>query len=334
MLLASPQTATSKANPALSPFFKGGRQAAPSRAGRPSRRRTHERPARQPQPAARSRHRLHRRTGTGRAQGLDDHPCRRQGRHPDPALLLPRQAGDRRQLPHVPGRSGEDAQARAGLRHAGHGRHEGRHAQRQGAEVAAQRDGDAADQPSARLPDLRPGRRVRAAGRVDGLRPLGQPVRRAQARGRRRGPGPAGRHRHDPLHPVHALRALHRGSRGDLRARRHAARREPGHRHIRRQAIGHRAVGQRDRRMPGRRIDQQGVPFQGASLGTDREGVARLPRCARQQPVPARAPRRSAAFGAARQRGGQRMLAVGPRSLLAPGPVRGRSRDQAPDPRG
>ena len=41
------------------------------------------------------------------------------------------------------------------------------------ARCAAQRDGIPADQPSAGLPDLRPGRRVRVAGRVDGLRPLG-----------------------------------------------------------------------------------------------------------------------------------------------------------------
>ena len=47
------------------------------------------------------------------------------------------------------------------------------------------------------------------------------------------------------------------------------------------------------------------------------------------QPVPARAPRRSAAHRAARQRSGQRVLAVGPRPLFAPGPVRRRPRDHA-----
>ena len=44
--------------------------------------------------------------------------------------------------------------------------------------------------------------------------------------------------------------------------------------------------------------------------------VARLPRRAGQQPVPARPPRRRAAQRAARQRGGQRVLAVRPRPLL------------------
>ena len=39
------------------------------------------------------------------------------------------------------------------------------------------RDGIPADQPSARLPDLRPGRRVRPAGPGDGLRHRPQPLR-------------------------------------------------------------------------------------------------------------------------------------------------------------
>src|SRR3546814_8508501 len=70
-------------------------------------------------------------------------------------------------------RSGrEDGQAGAGLRHAGDGRHEGPDTERQGAQVAAQRDGIPADQPSAGLPDLRPWLRVRTAGPVAGLRPF------------------------------------------------------------------------------------------------------------------------------------------------------------------
>ena len=46
------------------------------------------------------------------------------------ALLLPRQAPDRGQLPHVPGGSGEGAEAAAGLRHAGRRGHEDLHASR------------------------------------------------------------------------------------------------------------------------------------------------------------------------------------------------------------
>src|SRR3546814_1006621 len=83
------------------------------------------------------------------------------------------------------------------MRHAGDGRHEGPDTERQGAQVAAQRDGIPADQPSAGLPDLRPGRRVRTAGPVAGLRPFGLALLRAQARGGRRGHGPAGRPRSD-----------------------------------------------------------------------------------------------------------------------------------------
>ena len=61
---------------------------------------------------------------------------------------------------------------------------------------ARRRDGIPADQPSARLPDLRPGRRVRSAGPGDGLWPRRlQPLPREQARGRRQIYGPAGQDR-------------------------------------------------------------------------------------------------------------------------------------------
>jgi hypothetical protein len=48
-----------------------------------------------------------------------------QAGHLHPAFLLPQETVHRRQLPHVPGGSGKGAQAPAGLRHAGHRRHEG-----------------------------------------------------------------------------------------------------------------------------------------------------------------------------------------------------------------
>ena len=48
------------------------------------------------------------------------------------------------------------------------------------------------------------------------------------------------------------------------------ARREPADRHLRRQAADDRTVRQRHRRLPGRRADQQGVPFPRAAVGTDR----------------------------------------------------------------
>ncbi len=111
------------------------------------------------------------------------------GRRRDPALLLPRAPVDRRQLPHVPGRGeARPAQAAGELRAAGRrqaGDLRPSHADR--AEGAQRRDGIPADQPSARLPDLRPGRRVRPAGPGDGLRFRPQPLSREQARRARQG---------------------------------------------------------------------------------------------------------------------------------------------------
>ena len=72
------------------------------------------------------------------------------------------------------------------------------------------RDGVPADQPSARLPDLRPGRRMRPAGPGDGLRRRRQPLPGEQARGRGQVYRPAGQDDHEPLHPLHALRPLRR----------------------------------------------------------------------------------------------------------------------------
>ena len=94
-----------------------------------------------------------------------------------------------------------------------------------GQEGARGGDGVPAHQPSARLPDLRPGRRVRPAGPGDGLRGRLLALSRAEAGGDRHGPRAAGRDLHDALHLLHALRAVHhRGRRragdGADRARR------------------------------------------------------------------------------------------------------------------
>ena len=142
-------------------------------------------------------------------EGRDDHPRHRRARRLRAALLLPRQAAHRGQLPHVPGRGGEGAQADAGLRHAGDGRHEDPHPVAEGHRGPEGDDGVPADQSSAGLPDLRPGRRVRAAGSGHGLRPRHLALQRAQARREGQEPRTAGLHRHDALHPLHALRALH-----------------------------------------------------------------------------------------------------------------------------
>ena len=76
----------------------------------------------------------------------------------------------------------EGAQADAGLRHAGDAGHDRAHQERQGDQGAAGGDGVPADQPPARLPDLRPGRRVPAAGPGGRLRRVVVALRRGKAR--------------------------------------------------------------------------------------------------------------------------------------------------------
>ena len=106
------------------------------------------------------------------------------------------------------------------------------HALADGAQGARRRDGIPADQSSARLPDLRPGRRMRSAGPVDGLRHRFQPLPREQARGRGQISRRAGQDLDEPLHPVHALCALCHRSGGRARARRHRPRRGHGDHHL------------------------------------------------------------------------------------------------------
>ncbi len=94
---------------------------------------------------------------------------------------------------------------------------------------------------------------------------------------------------------------------------------KPADRYLRRQAADHRNFRQRHRRVPGGRADQQSVSVPRTSVGIDGARVAGLSRCHGLEPVPACASRRSAAHRAARERGGQRMLAVGSRPLFASG---------------
>ena len=79
-----------------------------------------------------------------------------------------------------------------------------------GQEGARRGDGVPAHQPPARLPDLRPGRRVRPAGPGDGLRVRRHPLPREQARRRGQVYRPARRDQDEPLHPLHALHPLRR----------------------------------------------------------------------------------------------------------------------------
>ena len=122
-----------------------------------------------------------RRQGDRGAGQLDGDRSRQPARHLHPAFLLSQEAVDRRQLPHVPGASGEGTQAAACLRHAGDRGHEGLHAFGGRHASAERRDGVSADQPSARLPDLRSGRRMPAAGSGGGLRRQQLALRRSRS---------------------------------------------------------------------------------------------------------------------------------------------------------
>ena len=97
-----------------------------------------------------------------------------------------------------------------------------------GAQGAQGRDGVPADQPSARLPDLRSGRRMRSAGSGDGLWRRFVALRREQARRRGQVYRGACQDLDEPLHPMHALRALRDRSRGRSGARRDRPRRGHG----------------------------------------------------------------------------------------------------------
>jgi NADH-quinone oxidoreductase subunit G len=142
----------------------------------------------------------------------------------DPAdIYIPRfcyheKLSRRRQLPHVPGRGREGAEAAAGLRDAGRRRHEGLHQVAAGDRRAAATmefllinhplDCPICDQGGeCELQDLAMG--------------YGRDISRFAERkrvGQGQESGAAGLDRHDALHPLHALRALRPGNRRDTRS--------------------------------------------------------------------------------------------------------------------
>ena len=177
---------------------------------------------------------------------------------------------------------------------------------REGPEGAPRRHGNAADQPSARLPDLRPGRRVRSAGPGDGLRFRPRPVRGKQARGARQEFRPAGRDQHEPLHPLHPLHPLPDRDRRGRGTRRHRARRGDGDHDLYRARARLGTVGQHHRSVPGRGADLEALCVRRPPLGIAQDRVGRRARCGRQQ-YPHRFARRAGpARPAAAQRGGER----------------------------
>ena len=192
----------------------------------------------------------------------------KHGGRAHPALLLPPGASGRRRVPHVPGRGREGAEARARLRDLGRRRAGRARARREGARGAQGRARVAAHQPPARLPDLRPGRRVRAAGlHVPGRARRGPRYREPKRFNPVEDFGGDVAVRRQPLHPVHALRALHGRRRARPGAERQRARRPRGDRQVRGQGPHAPVGGQRRRPLPGRRAAVQGLPEQGARLG-------------------------------------------------------------------
>ena len=142
-----------------------------------------------------------------------------QGRRRDPGLLLrPEARRPGRRLPDVPGRDRGDPETADLLLDPGP-RRDGRPHPHRAGQARAERGGRVpARQPPARLPRLRQGRRVPAAGHHAGL------GTRQKPRDRRKAPLPeagrtlaAGRDRPRALHPLLPLRALQPGG---LRGRR------------------------------------------------------------------------------------------------------------------
>ena len=140
---------------------------------------------------------------------------RRAQRHLHPALLLPPADGAGGHVPDVHRRDRHRTRPRspAGVHDPRRARHEGRHGERGHQEGAGRRPRVPADQPPARLPRVRQGRRVPAAGPDALLRPGREPVRRGEAALREadhdqrpRGPRPRALHPVRPLHPVRRSR--------------------------------------------------------------------------------------------------------------------------------
>ncbi len=177
-------------------------------------------------------------------------------------------------------------QAGARLPDAGEGRHGRRHRQREG---EGGPEGDAripAAQPSARLPDVRPGRRVLAAGLQLQLRPRVQPAGRS-----RRTCKPDKDYIGDQITlftdrciMCTPLRAVHPRDQRHGRAAGHQPRHARGDRHLPRRAVQQQAGRQRRRSLPGRRAVQQGFPLQAARLV-----AARRPRASARIAAPAAA---------------------------------------------
>ena len=139
-----------------------------------------------------------------------------------------------------------------------------------------------ARQPPARLPGLRQGRRVPAAGHLVRLGPRELALHRAQAPLREAARAVAAdRDRPRALHPLLPLRALPPGDLRGLPADPARARRAHLRRHLRRPPLRRAVQRQHHRAVPGRRADLAALPLPRAPVG-HRGRRARSARCARR----------------------------------------------------
>ncbi len=210
-----------------------------------------------------------------RARGGDARRRREAGRRRDPGVLLRAEARrSRRGVPDVPGRDRGNPEAPDRVLDPG-ARRDGRvHAHRPGAGGAGVGGRVPAHQPSARLPGVRQGRGVPAAGHRDGMGAGPQPLHRPEAPLPEADPAvAAGQDRPRALHPVLPLRPLQPG---DLRGRAAAApgaRRPHVRRHVRRPPLHRPLPRQHHRAVPGGGADLAGVPVPGPPVGDRGRGL-------------------------------------------------------------
>ena len=209
------------------------------------------------------------------------------------------------------------------------------------------------DQPPARLPRLRQGRRVPAAGHLVRLGRRDVALHRAQAPLRQAARAVAGdRDRPRALHPLLPLRALQPGDLRGLPAGPARARRALLRRHVRRPPVRGAVLRQHHRALPRRRADVAALPLPRPAVGHRGRGLAlhalpvamqrHLHRPRRQRPARARAPARRRRRRLALRQGPLRLpgdpcrrarhLADGPRRRRAARRSAGSARSRPPPP--
>ena len=211
----------------------------------------------------------------------------------------------RRLVPRLHRQDREDAEAADVVLDRLHRRHGRAHADRRCRRGARRRVRVPADQPSARLPGLRQGRRVPAAGFLLHVRTRSEPhgvsapgVRRRGREGRRR-LRPDADAQPQPLHPLHAVRPVHARRRRRRADQHHRSRLRQRDRDVpgRRRALAD--LRQPDGRLPGRRDHDAGLPLQVAAVGQperrrhDLHAAARRAATRRRGSRPSRSGRRA-----------------------------------------